>query len=182
MKCYNHNEASAVAACLDCGKGLCGICADAYEKPYCERCATQINAEITENNINVLRNNFSIYRNTVIKKMFGIAWNAFFMFMGINSFIYEYNNGYGEALSGLIIGWGIAGLPWVFTSGIMTKKGNTVLIQTAGQWLIGAIIKLMVGFIIGAIAAPILLVISIVITKKSITGMRESKKQLADIN
>lgn len=180
MKCYNHNEMDAVAACLDCGKGLCMSCADAYEKPYCERCATQINAEIAENNINILRNDFSIHRKTLIKKTFGIVWNAFFMFQGIYSFIYEYNNGYSEALPALIIGWGVAGLPWVFTSGIMNNKDGTIVIGTPMFLLLFNLVKLAIGFIIGAIAAPILLVISIVILKKSLYGMRESKKQLAE--
>lgn len=180
MKCYNHNEVNAVAACLDCGKGLCTTCADVYDRPYCEKCATQINAEITENNINILRNNFSIHRNTIIKKVFGLIWNAFFMFLGINSFIERYSLGYSEALPGLIIGWGIAGLPWVFTSGVMNNKSGTIVIGTPMFLLFFSLAKLAIGFIIGAIAAPILLVISIFILKKSLSGMRESKKQLAE--
>lgn len=39
MKCYNHAERDAVAACAECGKGLCRECADRWAPPLCEVCA-----------------------------------------------------------------------------------------------------------------------------------------------
>jgi len=38
MNCYNHIVQSAVAQCLDCGKGLCPECASCYSIPICNTC------------------------------------------------------------------------------------------------------------------------------------------------
>lgn len=38
MNCYNHPLNSAVATCVDCGKGLCVECSDKYTIPICSTC------------------------------------------------------------------------------------------------------------------------------------------------
>ncbi|MGV4438720.1 hypothetical protein ACQ1PL_04365 [Ornithobacterium rhinotracheale] len=38
MNCYNHPLNSAVATCVDCGKGLCVECSDMYTIPICSTC------------------------------------------------------------------------------------------------------------------------------------------------
>ena len=39
MKCYHHPDRDAVAACMECGRGLCKECASYYTKPLCSECA-----------------------------------------------------------------------------------------------------------------------------------------------
>ena len=47
MKCYNHPENEAVAQCLQCGKGLCEICAKKWSRPVCDDCQrANINEEL----------------------------------------------------------------------------------------------------------------------------------------
>ena len=38
MNCFNHPSLTAVAQCLDCGKGLCVECASAYKETICTNC------------------------------------------------------------------------------------------------------------------------------------------------
>lgn len=185
MKCYNHNDHDAVAACLSCGKGLCVSCVDVYEKPFCERCADAINAEIQAENTQILQNNIYIYKKTIVKKIIGIIWNAFFLVSGIIAYIAGSKISSGEAIAGLIMNWGFSGLPWLLTSSIFKssesqKTADVVMAAVSpGAWLIGGLVKLVIGFIIGAIASPFLLIISIVILKKSFNSIHESKNQLS---
>lgn len=39
MKCFYHNDRDAVAACQDCGVGLCPDCAAKYKPALCPDCA-----------------------------------------------------------------------------------------------------------------------------------------------
>lgn len=41
MNCYNHPTQTAVAQCVDCGKGLCSQCASMYSIPICSTCNKQ---------------------------------------------------------------------------------------------------------------------------------------------
>ncbi len=45
MKCFNHMERDAVAACQKCGKGLCKECAEKYTPCLCDACAAKAGRE-----------------------------------------------------------------------------------------------------------------------------------------
>lgn len=38
MNCFNHPDQTAVAQCVDCGKGLCPECASTYKTAICTDC------------------------------------------------------------------------------------------------------------------------------------------------
>ena len=49
MNCFNHPSKTAVASCIDCGKGLCHSCASTYTQPICNNCnATRKKGEIIQ--------------------------------------------------------------------------------------------------------------------------------------
>lgn len=45
MKCFNHEQRDAVAACQRCGKGLCKECASKYTPCLCESCFQALRRE-----------------------------------------------------------------------------------------------------------------------------------------
>lgn len=49
MKCYHHPDRDAVAACTECGRGLCKECASFYARPLCSECAVSKALQIKQN-------------------------------------------------------------------------------------------------------------------------------------
>ena len=41
MSCYKHYDREGVAQCADCGRELCGQCADNFNPPLCDNCAKE---------------------------------------------------------------------------------------------------------------------------------------------
>lgn len=181
MKCFYHTDHDAVATCSEkCGKSLCQECASMFGVSLCRDCFKSIcisaKSEAGANRI---------------KAIFSIVWNAFFFVAGIALALSEINNP--NANLWVILGfcWGISGLPWVVTRGILARD-NSVQGQVSRALdahvdpgtsmvtgLIGFMMKIFFGFVIGAIASPFLLAYSIYNFKKQSNSIKEMDDTLA---
>lgn len=183
MKCYQHNVLDAVATCQACGRGLCVECSDVFQPPFCSGCGE----EAVKNHAEEVMATRSSMKFSAFKAGVGILWNGFFLFAGLVLACIWYSNGlsWGEIIVNLIICWGVSGLPWVLTQGLLSNKGSTTVVMDTQSWLIGSVIgfilKLVMGFLIGAVASPVLFVASIYKFRKSLAGMKEASGQVKPV-
>ncbi len=163
MKCFYHSDTDAVANCsTNCGKSLCQECASCFTPILCRECFQ-----------NVCITTRQQAKSDRVKAFIVLAWNAFFLIAGIITIIEEHmKNPDVPILTILFLFWGISGLPWVLMKGILSDNSIESQVDRAisrntepGAYVIGGLfgffIKLFLGFAIGAIASPILLMYNI---------------------
>jgi len=152
MNCCVHNEEAAVAACIDCGKGLCKECAKKYEKYICDEC----NLNRTQNDQTKVLMKYII--PSIILFIGGILLGIFVIpsgyFYGIK-FIFHY----------LLCGYILAGFPWgwkLVTRFLFRVRFPSFTEQYVFMKLIGfvtfMILKIALSMIIGLVALPINLI------------------------
>lgn len=171
MNCYHHPDRVAVATCAKCGKNLCKECVDSSEftydnKPLCRDCNR-------EEAIAQLANAKSERTKNLIKMIILSVTVA----IGLPLFIYgcciEGGNGADFILGGLFV-MCIGGVPYAWR---ITKRSKEEKIRDAADdWvadqegvggslvnsLIRGLVRIALVVVFGSIAAPILLIVSIV--------------------
>ena len=134
MKCANHPTMDAVATCVDCGKGLCSDCTNAYEFPICEKCnAIRVGGEKRE-----------LTKNIVLTVLFFII-GAYFAVSSGGGF---------NIISAIVIGYLFAGIPWGWSFLNKITPSIFLFLPLIG-WVIYFLIKGILSFFIGFIALPI---------------------------
>lgn len=192
MKCCRHTNIDAVGTCRACGRGLCPECADAFQPPHCASCGQEALAKHKEEERENLAGARKSMRNAALRAALGIIWNGFFLVMGLLVLANNIHRALptSTVILNLVACWGISGLPWVITQGLFKSdrraklRSDVEYAVNPGGWfvgsMIGLIIKLVFGFVIGAIASPILFLISIYRFKKSLAGMRQAGRRLEE--
>ena len=106
MNCFQHTDVTAVATCAQgCGRSLCPECAEEFEPPTCNICASAIKnntiAEVTQE------------RSTIIKRM---VINAVFLLAYVFLFINAQKNNQNPAVLWVMIPifiWGLIAYRWL---------------------------------------------------------------------
>lgn len=176
MNCFNHLDLVAVAQCSNCGKGMCSDCTNASEyaidnKPMCRECNYSL---ITD----LIAENKRKKTTTIIK----LAINGFFLALGIIVLFQSPVNG--------IILCAIGGIPtaWKATKSTPEERMRNHIDDTIadrdgiGGGLMNSfirfLIRVVIAIVIGAIAAPILLIINIVKLQKIKKAVQENENLL----
>lgn len=89
MKCFNHQEAEAVAICKNCGKGLCHDCAvDLTDGVACKnRCEDKVKEiiQLIDKNKTTHQKTAAVYKRGAIIN--GLCGLIFFLFGVVSSFV-----------------------------------------------------------------------------------------------
>jgi hypothetical protein len=181
MNCIRHQQVVAVSQCVECGAGMCSDCVNASEykrdgKPFCRDC-----------NFNLINNLFaddSIAKKWLLVKLIA---NALFIIIGTIVFI----DG-GDAIASLFI-VSLGGIPtaWkLFSTSDKDKAENKFDDAVAdikygeGSGLMNSVIRfvmrVVLTVVIGAIAAPILLIVNIVKFVKCDKRIKEYEYAMAN--
>ena len=131
MNCFNHTEITAVASCIDCGKGLCKECSSLYQIPICNECNLK---RVKNDKGNILK----VYLPTIILFIIGLV-------IGI------YNGGVGL---GLVLGWVSAGVPWGWKVITFIQPRMFLFLSFFG-WVIYFFIKFIIAYFVGIVTFPI---------------------------
>lgn len=158
MNCYNHQDQVAVAECAKCGVAMCADCVNVSEynidnKAICRKCNhEEINISIQEDR--------TAHMWTIVK----IVINVIFLIIGIIVAISE-----GNIYEGALY-WGIAGLPAAYRilkpderQRAQNRLDDAVAdLKSDGgglfNWFMRGLIYIVLAFVIGAVAAPFLLI------------------------
>lgn len=181
MKCYYHSNNDAVATCsTSCGKHLCQECASMFKPTICRDCFADERLA-TQKSLSSAKT----------KAILSICWHAFFFTLGIILAISAYIENPNGGIWGILIWcWGISGMPWVITSGILAKDKSieAQVDRAVGRHvdpgasvvsgIMGFFLKVFLGFIIGAIASPIILIVSIIKLKSYNQDIAQAEKDL----
>ncbi len=148
MKCAIHPQLDAVSTCVDCGKGLCSECTDAYEFPICENCnMTRVGEEKGQ-----------ITKNIVITIVFFII--GFYITMDTS------------IIGAIWIGYMFAGIPWGWSFLNKITPSIFLFLPLIG-WVIYFLIKGLLSLFIGFIALPVK-VYQIIRDSKRLQGISET--------
>ena len=139
MNCYNHAETTAVASCIDCGKGLCKECASLYSSPICNECNLARVGEDRSSNIKVF-----------IPSMlfFIIGFVLMMMSKSHEGTIIQ------KILSAIVLGYLFGGIPWGWRV-ITFITPQMFLFMSIFGWIIYFVLKLILSFAVGIVAMPI---------------------------
>ena len=153
MHCFNHPEETAVATCIDCGKGLCKSCASLYQMPVCNECNLK---RVKSDKDKLLR----VYLPSIILFIAGLV-------IGIinDSFV-----------MGIMLGWISAGVPWGWKI-ISFIQPRMFLFLSYFGWVIYFCIKLFFSYFVGLVAMPIgfvKMILGIVSTSRKERNIKEN--------
>lgn len=177
MNCSIHQDVVAVSSCGKCGVAMCNECLEATEYKIndialCRNC-----------NYNIINEQLDDDKSSKIWLIVKIIVGAIFIVLGIVTYAID------ENWQNVLFLWGISGFPtgWKMTSGNAETKARDRFddavedIRTPGGGLINILLRfifrVIFAFVIGAIAAPILLIINIVKlnkAKKSILELEDA--------
>jgi len=132
MNCYYHPEKSAIATCLDCGKGLCDVCGKLYSMPICNEC-----------NMTRSKNEKKLIINQYIPSVIGLI-------LGVLFGILQFKN----VLPALVFGYLFAGIPWGWKVITFIQPKMFLFLSYTG-WAIYFLIKTVLAYFIGIIAMPV---------------------------
>jgi hypothetical protein len=182
MNCFNHQDLTAVAECAKCGVAMCSDCVNESEytidnRAICRKC-----------NYEEINSSIEADRNAKTWTIVKIVVNVLFMIIGIIVAVSE-----GNIWEGAIY-WGIAGLPAAYRllkPSEKDKAQNRVddavadLKSDGGglfNWFMRGVIYIVLAFVIGAVAAPILLIQGILKLPKLIKNIEFNKSLLANFS
>lgn len=142
MNCYNHPSETAVAQCIDCGKGLCSCCAATYSIMICNSCNRQ----------RIQNEKSRIIKELIFTFIFGISLAYLFgqaIFFKGESFsaktVIIYYIIYIYIFAGVVSGW----------KTLTSITPRIFLILPIIGWLLYFIVKLFLSFWIGLVMLPI---------------------------
>lgn len=153
MKCANHPSMDAVGTCVDCGKGLCVDCTNAYSIPICQSC----------NAVRVKGEKGDLNKRIILTLVFFVL--GFYLMVNSAPSI-----NIGTIIGGIIIGYIFAGVPWGWQFLNKITPSLFLFLPLIG-WVIYFLIKTLLSFAIGFIALPI-----------KLFGMVKDAKRLKEIN
>lgn len=153
MKCANHPAEDAVGTCVDCGKGLCVECTNAYSLPICQSC----------NSVRVKGEKVDLQKRIVLTFVF-FAIGFYFMVNSAPSI------SVGTIIGGIIIGYLFAGIPWGWQFLNKITPSMFLFLSFAG-WVVYFLVKTILSFMIGFIALPF-----------KLFGMLKDAKRLKEID
>ena len=169
MNCFFHSEETAVASCVDCGKGLCQTCAAKYTIAICDDC-------------NLRRNTAD--KNLALKKfipslvLFIVGFIAFFMLMSTEPLSYRifFGTAGGWALGGAIYGMYLT-RTWFRPKTVHVKTSNML---DANDFFksAGSVLWILVSCIVGPFAMMINLIKLIIafVKAKKVTDLANVDK------
>jgi hypothetical protein len=132
MNCFYHPDLASVAACVDCGKGLCPECARRYTILICDECnEKRVKAE----------------KQVVIRQYIP---SAFFFIVGL-FFVLKLG---GDIVSAIILGYLLAGALWGWKVISFIQPRMFLFLSVAG-WGLYFIIKYFLSLFAGIVAMPI---------------------------
>jgi len=152
MNCFNHPEETAVATCIDCGKGLCKSCASLYQMPICNECNLK---RVKSVKGNLLR----VYLPSIILFIAGLVIGT------IN----------GSFVTGIMLGWVSAGIPWGWKIITFIQPRMFLFLPILG-WIFYFGLKLILSYPVGLVALPIGLVKMIL----DFVSIRRKEKNVKD--
>ena len=182
MNCFNHQDLTAVAECAKCGVAMCSDCVNTSEytidnKAICRKCNhEEINLSIEAD------------RNAKMWTIIKIVVNVVFLAIGITVAISE-----GNLWEGAVY-WGIAGLPAAYRilkpderQKAQNRLDDAVadINSTGGgllNWFLRGVIYIVLAFVIGAVAAPILLIRGILKLPKLSKNIEYNESLLVNFN
>lgn len=181
MNCIHHEQVVSVAQCAQCSVGLCSGCVKISEytvgnKPLCRGC-----------NHKMVRETIAKSKRTKIWTLVKLVINAFFLIVG--AVMYFQN---GDAVNALIY-MSFGGIPtaWKITSSTAEDRFRDSLDDAVDDLRNGAgssmgndlfrfIFRVIFAIIIGAVAAPILLIVNIVKYVQCIKRIKENEALMAN--
>lgn len=160
MNCLIHQNVTAVSQCSKCGVGMCSDCVNSSEysldgKPLCRDCNHQLINDLISDD-----------RSLKLKTTIKLVLNAVFLILGLLVCLEDPMNG--------IFICAIGGIPtaWKMLSPSEREKAQNYVddkiadMDGVGGGLVNSFVRLLVRVlltvVIGAVAAPILLIINIV--------------------
>jgi len=152
MNCFNHPEETAVATCIDCGKGLCKSCASLYQMPICNECNLK---RVKSEKGNILR----VYLPSIILFIAGLVFGI------IN----------GSFVTGIMLGWASAGIPWGWKIITFIQPRMFLFLPILG-WILYFGLKFLLSYIVGVAALPVGIVKMIL----DIVSARKKEKNVKD--
>lgn len=162
MGCYEHPERTVVATCNKCGKFMCKECAEKNQSKLCDSCEQERIAnekQEFENKKAQVKKNVKNYKKDTTKELIKVA-----IISGVLAIIgwsIGSSDGAGNAFT---MAWLLAGFPWGWKIINQIMDGNMMtwlIILTEKFWIVAYIIKFGLAFLIGSIAWPIKLGLSI---------------------
>jgi len=133
MNCFYHPDTVSVAACVDCGKGLCQECASRYQFPICNEC----------NEIRLKSEKQAIFKQYIPSAIFFIA-GLIFGLKVINENVY----------SSIVLGYMIAGVFWGWKVISFIQPKMFLFLPIVG-WVFYFFIKFILSMVVGIVAMPI---------------------------
>ena len=177
MNCYIHTNRPAVATCAQCGVGLCKDCVDnaGYNmngRPLCHDCSLKV-ARVQVSDISKRK------WWALVKFIFAT------IFLLIGFVIYSDT---GDIMNGWIYA-GIAGLPAAFQGTKLSKRDqlrndiqdalNGDAMDTASNWLIRGLIRLVFIVLLAPIMATISAIKNLFVFIKSMRELKDAENELA---
>ena len=133
MNCFYHPDTVSVAACVDCGKGLCQECAIRYQLPICNEC----NERRSKNEKQAI---FKQYISSVIFFVAGLFFGLKVIKLNIYSSI-----SFGYTIAGAFWGWKV----------ISFIQPTMFLFLPIVGWFLYFLIKFTLSMVVGIVAMPI---------------------------
>lgn len=130
MRCHQHAERVVVATCNQCGRGLCGGCAERYNIPLCGYCAQAV----------IISEKSDITRSFIASLV--LAFLALVLTSGA------------PVVSRIFLVYSFAGIPWGWR--VLTRiTPNVFLFMPIIGWVFYFAAKLTLASWVGLVALPI---------------------------
>ena len=133
MNCFYHPDTVSVAACVDCGKGLCQECAARYQFPICNEC-------------NELRSK-NEKKAVLFKYIPSIIFFAAGLFFGLRVIGYD-------IYMSIVFGYIVAGIFWGWKVISFIQPKMFLFLPIIG-WVFYFLIKILLSMIVGIVAMPV---------------------------
>jgi len=133
MNCFYHPDTVSVAACVDCGKGLCQECAGRYQVPICNECNERRSKDEKQ----------AIFKQYIPSAIFFIVGLIF----GLKVIKYS-------VFTSIIMGYMIAGAFWGWKVISFIQPKMFLFLPIAG-WGIYFILKFALSIFVGIVAMPL---------------------------
>jgi len=133
MNCFYHPDTVSVAACVDCGKGLCQECAGRYSMPICNECNERRSKDEKQ----------AIFKQYIPSALFFIA-GLIFGLKVIHQDIYS-SISFGYLTAGVFWGWKV----------ISFIQPKMFLFMPIVGWGFYFLIKYILSMLVGIVAMPI---------------------------
>ena len=133
MNCFYHPDTASVAACVDCGKGLCQECAGRYQMPICNECNERRSKDEKQ----------AIFKQYIPSVIFFIA-GLIFGLKVIKLSIY----------TSIVMGYMFAGVFWGWKVISFIQPKMFLFLPIVG-WIFYFFIKFFLSMVVGIVAMPI---------------------------